>query len=135
MRANTKVLKFLKALKDSDFYIQHIYTNGGCFQLYKILKTIWPQAKPYTNTYIAHVATMIDGVLYDIHGRIKTCDPNEFMLMSKEQMEEAENWSFAGNNDLYYGECPICDEPIKIDREKLIRLEHDRQKARRSHRA
>lgn len=119
MRANTKILKFLKALKDSDYFIQHIYTQGGCYQLYKILKTLWPQAKPYSNTYMAHVATMIDGVLYDIHGRIKSCDPNEFILMSKEQMEEAESWSFAKNNDLYYGECPVCGEPIRLDRSKL----------------
>lgn len=111
---------FLKALRESDFFIEHIYLNGGCYQLYKVIKTVFPDAKPYMSTYFAHVCTMVDGKLYDITGRVKVANKNEFRLMTDEEMKEAETWSFAKNNDLYYGECPVCGEPIRIDREKLI---------------
>ena len=111
--------KFLTALRESDFFIEGIYTHGGCFQLYKVLKTIYPSAKPY-HIGMCHVATMIEGVLYDINGIVKDGD-NDFQLMTDEQIKEAEKWSFAANNDLYLGECPVCEQPIIIDREKLIK--------------
>ena len=39
-----KILSFLKALRESDFFIEYIYTRGGCYQLYKVLKSLWPSA-------------------------------------------------------------------------------------------
>lgn len=114
--------KFLKALRESDFFIESIYMHGGCYQLYKILKTIFPSAKPYINSSMPHVATLVHGTLYDINGRIRPSEEKKFKPMTIEDMTEAEKWSFAGNNDLYYGECPNCGEPIKIDRQKLISM-------------
>ena len=116
-------IEFLNALKESDFYIEHIYMNGGCYQLYKILKTIFPDAKPYLNSRDVHVATLIGDSLYDINGFIGYLEDYDttFKLMRDEEMQIAEEWSFAGNNDLYLGECPVCEEPICIDRKKLIK--------------
>jgi len=116
--AKIEVEKFLSTLKWSDFFIEHIYTRGGCYQLYKVLKVIFPEAVPYFDG--AHVATLIDSKLWDINGIVKD-DCNNFRAMTEEQEKEAEKWSFAANNDLYYGECPICEEPIRIDRSKLIK--------------
>ena len=73
---------FLWALRESDFYIEHIYTRGGCYQLYKILKTLWPEAQPYAlgaGKEMAHVATRICGLLWDIDGEVMDGD-NEFQL-------------------------------------------------------
>lgn len=114
---NCKVEEFLKTLKDSDFFIEFIFTRGSCYQLYKILKVLFPESLPYYNG--EHVITLIDGQYYDING-IRD-DYKSFHLMSEQEMIEAEKWSFAKNNDLYYGECPVCEEPIRIDRSKLIK--------------
>lgn len=120
-----KVEIFLKTLRESDFFIESIYTRGGCYQLYKILKVLFPEAKPYVRNFTTfpHVATLIEDSLYDINGFIGFIEDynTTFFLMTEEQQLIAEDWSFAGNNDLYYGECPSCGEPIRIDRNKLIK--------------
>ena len=116
----TKIEKFLKALRDSDFFIEHIYMNGGCYQLYKVIKSVFPDAEPYFSKELVHIAAMVDGKLYDIRGPIDEKTVGGFVLMTPEQCQEAESWSFAENNDLYYGECPVCEEPIRIDRKKLM---------------
>ena len=120
MTDKEKILSFLKALRESDFYIPYIYTCGGCYQLYKVLKTIFPTAQPYLGVYCAHVITEIDGVFYDISGELKISD-EEFLPLTDEEEQECKTWSFAANNDLYLGECPVCGQPITIDRKKLIK--------------
>lgn len=112
-------LMFLQVLRNSSIFIEHIYMNGGCYQLYKILKSVFPNAKPYISGYpgCAHIATMIDGRLYDIGGEYKTFDG--FEPLSPEIEEEAEEWRFEAMNDLYYGECENCGEPVRIDRSKI----------------
>lgn len=121
--------EFLKALKESDFYIESIYTHGGCYQLYKIIKTIFPEAKPYIKDAngFCHVATLIGDSLYDINGFIGYLEDYNmtFFPMTEGQKVKAEDWSFAGNNDLYFGECPVCEEPIRIDRSKLVTRKYD----------
>jgi len=53
--------------------------------LFCILRRVYPQAKPY-HTYkgeiSGHVATEIDGVLYDIRGRIKKPSLYEKMTLT-----------------------------------------------------
>ena len=113
---------FLKALRESDFFIRHIYTRGGCYKLYKILKVLWPEAEPFAlgdGNSMAHVATRISGLLWDINGEVMDGD-GEFHPMTDAEIKIAETWSFAANNDLYLGECPVCEEPIRIDRKKLL---------------
>jgi len=66
-------LKFIEILRNARPDNEHYYLNGGCWELFCILKRVWPQSKPY-HTWIeicGHVATEIDGRLYDIRGRIK----------------------------------------------------------------
>jgi hypothetical protein len=41
--------------------------------------------------------------------------------LTEDEEKEVATWSFAGNNELYLGHCPVCDEPITIDRTKLIK--------------
>ena len=42
------------------------FQSGGCFQLYRILKQLFPQAVALYNGN--HVFTQIDGLAYDING-------------------------------------------------------------------
>lgn len=116
------ISSFLRVLRDSDFFIRYIYTRGGCYQLYKVLRVLWPDAQPYAlgcGKEMMHVATRICGLLWDIDGEVKDGD-NEFHPMTPDEIAIAEEWSFAANNDLYFGECPVCEQPIKIDRKKLL---------------
>lgn len=46
-----------------------VYKNGSCFEFHLILRSIFPQAKPWTN--IDHVWSEIDGEFWDIDGRRK----------------------------------------------------------------
>lgn len=68
MSAN--VLKFLEALRDSADLQYKIFTQGSCFRLYVILKTVFPTAKPYWSDRSNHCITNIDGLFYDIGGKI-----------------------------------------------------------------
>lgn len=119
MKNEIKPIDFLKSLKESDFFIEYIYTNGGCYQLYKILKTIFFDAEPYIILSKTHVVTKIGDKFYDINGEYINNDNADILPMNEDLQKEAEEWSFANNNDLYFGECPYCEEPVKIDRSKL----------------
>ena len=106
----------LKAIRESSIFQEHIFMNGGCYQLYQILKAIFPEANPYIAGYpgCAHIATLINGKLYDIGGCYNSMI--NFIPLSAEIEEKAREWRFEAMNELYYGECEVCGEPIKIDR-------------------
>lgn len=61
------VERFLAALRATHPDMVRIYTNGGCFHLFTILRQIWPQARPWSDC--GHVWTEIGGRFYDIEGR------------------------------------------------------------------
>ena len=63
--------KFLKELRDSADIQFKIFTEGSCFRLYKILKIIFPDAKPYWSDLDNHCITKIKNEYYDIGGIIK----------------------------------------------------------------
>lgn len=70
----------------------HRFTNGGCFQLYRILKNIYPDAEAW---YLqGHVYTKIGEAYYDINGSRETLEggvnlQDEPMLFAK-----AHEWDF-----------------------------------------
>lgn len=64
------VEEFLKELRESADIQYKIFTEGSCFRLYRILKTIFPEAKPYWSDRDGHCITKIDGKYYDIGGRV-----------------------------------------------------------------
>tara|TARA_R110000851_G_scaffold96879_1_gene210100 strand:- start:69 stop:392 length:324 start_codon:yes stop_codon:yes gene_type:complete len=63
--------KFLKELRDSADIQSKIFTKGSCFRLYKVLKVVFPDAKPYWSDIDNHCITKIEGEFYDIGGIIK----------------------------------------------------------------
>lgn len=67
-----QVTKFLKELKSSYHKNELIYTEGSCFRLYCILKTLFPKANPYYSTVDGHWITEINEKFYDINGEIFT---------------------------------------------------------------
>lgn len=69
----TTPLQIINFLNDARPDNNHYYQNGGCWELFRILRRQFPQAKPYHTVLDIpqHVATEIDGILYDIRGIIK----------------------------------------------------------------
>lgn len=72
---------------------QHRFTNGGCFQLYRILKQLYPNAEAWYSH--GHVYTKINEGFYDINGCLERLPESaiklegEFMLYAK-----AHEWDF-----------------------------------------
>jgi|GEM_PF-3933270 len=62
---------FLKELRDSADIQFKIFTEGSCFRLYKILKTIYPEAIAYWSDLDNHCITKVEGEFYDIGGTVK----------------------------------------------------------------
>lgn len=67
------VLDFIAVLRDARPDNLHYYMNGGCWELFRILRGLWPEAQPYHTwvEFVGHVATKIDSRLYDIRGLVK----------------------------------------------------------------
>jgi hypothetical protein len=64
------VERFLATLRDSVPDAVNVFTTGNCFKLYLLLRTIYPQARPYYRIAAGHVYTEIDGDYYDIEGKV-----------------------------------------------------------------
>lgn len=62
---------FLKELRESADIQYKIFTEGSCFRLYRILKTVYPEAKPYWSDLENHCITEINGRFYDIGGKVR----------------------------------------------------------------
>lgn len=102
-----KPIDFIKSLRESDPYIELIYMNGGCYQFYKVLKTMYPDARPVITVDVDHVATVIDGVIYDITGHAKGL----YQIPTEEEIKMCKKWSFSRNYFLTKV-CRHCAEDI-----------------------
>ena len=103
----TKPDTFIQAVRESDLYIKNIYLSGGCYQFFKILKTVFVESEPYINETKDHVVTKIRNEFYDITGVVK----GKFSPLEDEEIDMCEKWSFSKNYWLYR-ECPNCEEPV-----------------------
>lgn len=70
-----QVSTFIKRLREVDpRWMRKTFTNGACYELFRILRTIWPDAEPWVAEWqsgwlnACHVYTLIDGWFYDIKG-------------------------------------------------------------------
>jgi hypothetical protein len=117
-------LVLIDALRKSDEYIEIIYNYGGCWQFYKFLKAIFPEASAYkvsTNSLSTdtlghwdHIITKVDDKFYDISGVVMPKDFNDFARVKESDKETFEEWGFAKNN-LLSKQCPHCKEEIYIN--------------------
>lgn len=62
------VEKFIAVVRDSFIGSQQVYTEGSCYHFYLILKTVFPESKPYYD--MDHIITEINGKFYDITGEV-----------------------------------------------------------------
>jgi hypothetical protein len=87
----TDPLHLIEAIRNSFPDARKVYTEGGCFELFKILRTVFPDAEPYYDEIEGHVITLINGKFYDITGQVrrpdKWCGP-----MRERVMKQAHRW-------------------------------------------
>jgi hypothetical protein len=106
-------LVLITALRATDDYIKEIYTWGSCYRFHLFLKTIWPKGKAVINEKQNHIATEIEGRMYDITGDVT--DKCNWYYLTRPQVRKAKKWSFARNNWLRLGSCPNCEEDLIYD--------------------
>ena len=111
-------LEFINSLRESDGYIRMIYMNGGCYEFYKLLKKMYPDAKAYMVkldgcSYYNHVLTNIYGFYYDIDGIFSLRRNHD----AKEVDERVESWNFS-KKKLIYKECPECGEMVCFESDR-----------------
>ncbi len=109
-----QIVAFIDAVRGSDYYIKYIYTMGGCYQFFKILKTLDSRAMPYIHRIEEnHIVTRIGGYMYDIEGLVENVE--EYKPLPLDMIDKVEKWSFSRTQFLSVGECPFCEEPIPVE--------------------
>lgn len=78
MVSSSGVIGFITLIRESFVGAETVYTTGSCYQLYRILKFVFPQANAYYNS--DHVITEINGRYYDITGEV---EKTNHLLMSE----------------------------------------------------
>jgi hypothetical protein len=101
---------FIEELRNTDSYIQHIYTKGGCYKFHMLLSKMYKNCTPYISQHKNHIITKYKKKFYDINGEVDNLDG--YTLLTIEEKLIVERWSFYKNNLLQLTECPLCDEPI-----------------------
>lgn len=84
---------FIKKIRDSFPGSEYIYTNGACYQLFEILKSVFPQAYPVYDPDLGHVYTVIDGNYYDIRGKVDDIDSDGLARLDAKLHRNAKKWS------------------------------------------
>jgi hypothetical protein len=102
--------KIIKALRESDAYIETIFTQGSCYKFHLFLKSLYPKAVPVINEEKDHIGTLIHTDVYDITGKVS----GNYNVMADYEIELAQTWSFSKSRMLQLGECPVCEEPLVV---------------------
>lgn len=89
-----EIEKFLARLRDAHPSISEIFKNGGCFELFRILRVLYPTAEAWYAWHGGHVYTKIGKYWYDIDGKhVKVIDKIAFEIMADPgQMHRAFKW-------------------------------------------
>ena len=111
MNKELNILQFIDNLRNSDRYIETIYTEGGCYQFYLLLGSMFIGCTPLISRDKDHIVTRYDNKYYDITGEVNGTLYSE---MLDTEITTAESWSFCKNRVLELTKCQFCDEPIII---------------------
>lgn len=107
------ILSFIDELRNTDGYIRHIYTKGGCYKFHILLSKMYKGCTPYINGTNDHIITRYKGKFYDVYGEVDCLDG--YRKLHVNEIPMVSRWSFHMNNLLVLKDCPHCDEPIIVD--------------------
>ena len=105
-----RVLKIIELIRESFIGSEEVYTMGSCYQFYKILKELFPEANAYYDSH--HVITEIDGIFYDITGIVQ----KERHIPIKEHYPNTKviDCKYNINGNLAAEKCPYCLETFRV---------------------
>lgn len=102
--------------------IVRIFTQGGCYRLFEILNSIYPEAEPFYDEVLGHVYTRIDGRFYDIEGEFKGIAFSRFKRLGDLNLNHR-NWHF----DAFFlpiigrlEETDLVSKMVKIEPQKKL---------------
>lgn len=105
----------IKNLRETDPYIETIFSEGSCYKFYLFLRLLYPTARAMINKNRDHVITEYKGRYYDITGRLIDVDVCcDFGYLTLSNLELVEGWSFSKYHMLQVGECEYCEEPVLV---------------------
>lgn len=104
------ILNFIDTLRNTDEYIRHIYTKGGCYQFHLLLAKMYRNTTPYISATKDHIITRYRGKYYDIFGTIDCLDG--YTKLHEREIPMVSKWSFRKYNLLQLHECEHCEEPL-----------------------
>lgn len=102
--------EFIEELRNTDLYIRHIYSEGGCYQFHLLLSKMYKNVTPYISPNKNHIITRHKNKYYDISGEVY--DTMGYTQLTIEEKLMVQQWSFHNNNIIKLTECPNCEEPI-----------------------
>lgn len=65
-----KIELLIKCIRESFVGAEDAYLKGSCYQLFKILKSVYPEANAWISDSPLHVISEINGKYFDINGRL-----------------------------------------------------------------
>ena len=65
MSTNNKILEIITEIRNSHSEMVNIFSKGSCYNLFLILKLVFPEAEAYYNS--DHIITKIGEKFYDIN--------------------------------------------------------------------
>lgn len=86
---NDPVEHFCHAIRESFPGAEIVYTRGGCWEFFKVLRAVWPDAEPYYRD--GHIFTRIGDGFYDVNGK-RPLGGNGLSRMSKPELRGAHRW-------------------------------------------
>jgi len=107
------IAELIRTLRESDEYIRHIYTQGGCYRFHLLLREMYGTCTPCISGNKDHIITLYKGKYYDILGEVNSVEG--FTEMTVDEKDLAETWSFRKQNLLRLSDCPHCEEPLTYD--------------------
>lgn len=106
-----EILDFIKVIRESFHDSVIVYRFGACYQFYKILKHIFPEARAYFDDEDKdHILTKIGGRFYEVKGEY--LNPKKTTLLSKKDHERWEAMSFGQDTEYMVSK---YRKTIKID--------------------
>jgi len=95
---NLQLLEIIKILKHSHVTIKKIFSDGACYEFYRFLKLLYPNAEAWYDGN--HVYTKIDDTFYDINGVTDFTDMGSrgLRLMTKDDHAFAALWAMEEYN-------------------------------------
>ena len=104
------ILEFIEAVRASFVGADHVYTNGSCYQFFKILKVVYPDAIAYYDN--DHIISKIGNKYYDITGEVEKGKHTTLDGYNSDTSIKTAKWSMY-SNVLYCEDCDSCSPLIK----------------------